>query len=118
MKLGIWNRFAIAVSGLALLVGPPAFMFDAAQGVHTAHETRYKLCLSFADGLDRPVEQYDTRDKCNDDYISASPADGIWTLETWLEALGGIAALCALSYMILFALSWVARWVWRGRSPN
>ena len=116
MKLGLWNRLAIAATGLALIVGPIWIWLDMTTDATEASTARYQLCLDLSEAaVERTgdFEAYtDELRACGEMLVSEDYGPG-WNEYGW--AVLGVFVACLVFYLLIWALASLAKWVWRGR---
>lgn len=116
MRLGLWNRLAIAATGLALIVGPIWIWLDMATVASEGETTRYQLCIDLAEVAAERTEDWqaysnDLRE-CSDAMMSENYGPG-WS--EWGWAVLGVFVACVIFYFLIWAFASLAKWVWRGR---
>lgn len=117
MKLGFWNRLAVAASGLALVFGPIAMLgIDQAQR-YGSFVIELKYCEdSFPTNVMPGYEhKVDASLKCSEESRRRFLAHTSYTWSDWSECLIATAILCAVVYGLIFAVVAVIKWVWLGR---
>lgn len=106
MKLGFWNRAAIAFTGITTLVFPTWWVMNAnATSIETWRSGR-AVCLDVA----KTMEDIDI---CQD--IWRYPEYTAWG--EWPEAAAVALIGCAVLYLLIWLLASIAKWVWKGRAP-
>lgn len=118
MKLGFWNRLAIAVTVLAVVVAPLAFMVVNFNELKDTAGSAYQLCTSLAD--EGSGDAAAAAEKCDNqmfaDLRMAQHESYSWPL--WLLLVGITLALCGIVYGLIWGTSATARWIWRGRKTD
>ena len=120
-KLGLWNRLALVVSVIALLVAPLYAAFSKASAYEQMREARYQLCLARAkaDYGNRPysADLFEAETKCRDERFDPNGTYK-WSWGAWQAWLLITASACALLWLLLAGVVWSVKWVWRGRLVN
>lgn len=125
MKLGLWNRLAIVLTGLALLVGPLAIQMHEKSYTTEIEFNNYSRCYKAASSkmerdLDegRPVTFQADVDVCGENLERRLKVVDPYTWERWFAYAGAILGIAALIYVLIWLAVITARWVWRGRTAN
>ena len=116
MRLGFWNRLAIVVGGIALVVVPTAVWFDMVKSHHESRNLSLELCQSIANRyLERDeYERYRIEDqKCWDERWNSPDTSPGWAV--WWELVGGTAVALIVLYLLVWSAVATVKWVWRGR---
>ena len=117
MKPGFWNRLALVVSLLAMLVAPTIYVLRTNSEIQKARAVNYEICMDIAEDLksERSLEDYQKfADNCREtrypkvDYVTPG-----W--DEWLSSMGLTALICSFIYSFILGVLAVSRWVWRGR---
>lgn len=116
----MWNRLAVVLTGLALLVAPLAFILHAISRTNAYRQTLYEGCLRDSEELisTRQYEQYQkaTRECWSARFPTHDPSPSWWG--QWWDAVFATAIVCAVLYALIFVIVQTVKWVWRGRSVN
>lgn len=120
IRLGFWNRLAIALTALALVVIPAWVWIDTVHSAQTAEAQYLESCRANAmthllpNGL-ADWDKIRASDKqCWEDFAKQKgPSPRLWG-----EAVGLTALLCAIIYSLIWIVVAVIKWVWRGRSTK
>lgn len=122
LRLGMWNRLAIVATVLAAAIAPLVIQSNMRSEKYEFGGKMGKWCrdtaerdmqrgggeaasmLVYSAALEKCFQQerkdYDTK------YI-----DGMWS-----TILGGTLIACLVAYLLIAAMVFIARWIWRGRA--
>lgn len=109
----MWNRFAIAVTALALIVLPAWLILSANIEFAEAHEQGFQQC---AERAAQPNDGTLTFDACREIWPIGGQSSYGWA--EWGQALVATLIACLALYGLIWLLAWTARWVWRGRQTT
>lgn len=113
--MGRLNRLAAALSLLAILIGPPTFMYRQASEVGRVVQIGIDACIASVqrriDNDPADASAYEDRTEC---IQQRTLADYGWSWANWRDAVAATAMICAVVYGVLAGLFLLFRWVWRG----
>lgn len=109
-RLGFWNRLALVAAVLVTLVWPTWRAVAENRRQADALDAGFDICLAAR------AHDVDAFDACWDIWLAGrTPAVDLdaWGIYTSLTALG-----CLAAYGVLWLLTRIGQWVWRGRSQK
>lgn len=114
-RLGMWNRLALALTVLAVLLAPPIAGVSVQNQLSQARETWLTDCRRLNEGTGKhDLKGYlEREERCWDDFTK--PYDGpSW--DFYWEVAYGTLAICAVLYLLIWLTVATVKWIWRGRS--
>lgn len=110
-KLGFWNRLAFVITVLATVLSPIIGTVMVRYDYYELSKTFYDYCRKSLPDIASPL--YDAQSKqCWDEYVK--PYDGPGWDFIWSVGWGALA-ICAIVYVLIWAITATCRWVWAGR---
>lgn len=111
VRLGFWNRLAIATGVVTTLVLPTWIVISENVKASTARFSGYQLCADVAGKAGAKVSVQE----CADIWLGHPDPYG-WS--AWVQFAGATAAACVALYLLIALFAATAKWVWRGRREN
>lgn len=113
MRIGMWNRLAITVSVLALIVVPVWLVISANLDFIDAYDAGYQQCVERAA---QPNDGTLTFDACREIWPIGGESSYGWS--EWGQALLATFIACILIYGLIWVFVQTVKWIWRGRQIN
>lgn len=114
IRIGMWNRIAIAASALASLVLPTLAWMDVASMNADARKFGLASCRTEVYSMSASAEVQDTVAACDKLWLPINAWQPGWDL--WAQLFGFTVIACALAYGVIWLLVWSVKRILRGRA--
>lgn len=123
MRLGLWNRLAIAATVLALLIAPVWIMFSIETTNTRLDREVFDLCSKAADQRYHSAPDpnaalaalSEDHARCSD-HLQIMTGSDVFHWPFWRELAGGTLIACAIIYALIWLAVSVGKWVIRGKN--
>lgn len=110
MKLGFWNRLALALGTIFTLIGSTWLVLSENNKMYETRASGFHSCLNgIKPGSDLSYEF------CDETWMTPLNTLGF---NVWAETAFAFAAISVVVYIVVWIAVYVAKWVWRGRQVS
>lgn len=122
MKIGFWNRLAIVLIGLAVLVAPVAMQYRLAAEQTEVQQNLFGLCFDAATKkMERAIQRQEPEtfeadvEACRKSWERAAETYRPFSWPVWFDLAGATLAFSIALYLLIWVGSLIGKWVLRGR---